>query len=60
MTVRPTHDPARTCLLLVYRYDSFLSDGGKLWLRVKGVAERVGLINDLKAVVKAAWEKVSS
>jgi nicotinamidase-related amidase len=57
MATQPTYEPARTGLLLVDPYNDFLSDGGKLWPRVKEVAEKVGLIGNLKAVVKAAREK---
>ena len=57
MTTKPTYDPARTGLLLVDPYNDFLSEGGKVWPRVKEVAEQVGLIDNLKAVVKAAREK---
>ena len=57
MTTKPTYDPARTGLLFVDPYNDFLSEGGKLWPRVKEVAEQVGLIDNLKAVVKAVREK---
>jgi nicotinamidase-related amidase len=52
-----TYDPARTGLLFVDPYNDFLSEGGKLWPRVKEVAEQVGLIDNLKAVVKTVREK---
>ena len=45
MTTTPTYDPARTGLLLVDPYKDFLSEGGKLWTRVKAVAEQVGLMS---------------
>ena len=54
---KPTYDPTRTGLLLVDPYNDFLSEGGKLWPRVKEVAEQVGLIENLKAVVKTVREK---
>ena len=57
MTTKPTYDPARTGLLLVDPYNDFLSEGGKVWPRVKEVAEQVGLIGNLKAVVKTVREK---
>src|SRR5262249_1294405 len=47
MTTKPTYDPARIGLLLVDPYNDFLSEGGKLWPRVKEVAEQVGLIENL-------------
>jgi nicotinamidase-related amidase len=57
MADRPTYDPARTGLLFVDPYNDFLSEGGKLWPRVKEVAEQVGLIANLKAIVRTAREK---
>src|SRR5262245_44251615 len=54
MITKSTYDPARTGLLFVDPYNDFLSEGGKLWPRVKEVAEQVGLIGNLKAVVRAA------
>jgi nicotinamidase-related amidase len=45
--------PSRTSLLLVDPYNDFLAEGGKLWPRVKAVAEQVGLIANLKAIVQA-------
>jgi nicotinamidase-related amidase len=54
---QPIYDPKRTGLLLVDPYNDFLSEGGKLWPRVKAVAEHVGLIDNLKAVVRTAREK---
>jgi len=44
----------RTGLLLVDPYNDFLSDGGKLWPNVKAVAETVGLVAHLRALVEAA------
>jgi nicotinamidase-related amidase len=52
MTAKPTYDPTRTGLFFVDPYNDFLSDGGKLWPRVKEVAEQVRLIDNLKAIVK--------
>jgi nicotinamidase-related amidase len=57
MTTKPTYDPARTGLLFVDPYNDFLSEGGKVWPRVKEVAEQVGLIDNLNAVVKTVREK---
>ncbi len=54
---QPTYNLTRTGLLFVDPYNDFLSEGGKLWPRVKEVAEQVGLIENLKAVVKTAREK---
>jgi hypothetical protein len=52
MTAEPNYDPARTGLLFVDPYNDFLSEGGKLWPRVKEVAEQIGLIDNLRAIVK--------
>ena len=51
------YDPARTGLLLVDPYNDFLSEGGKLWPRVKEVAIQVGLIDNLKAILSAVRAK---
>ena len=57
MMAKPTYDPARTALLFVDPYNDFLSDGGKLWPMLKQVVEQVGLIDNLKAVVRTVREK---
>ncbi len=41
---------ASTALLFVDPYNDFLSEGGKLWPRVKDVAEQVDLLANLRAV----------
>jgi nicotinamidase-related amidase len=56
-TGQRTYDPARAGLLFVDPYNDFLSEGGKVWPRVKEVAEQVGLIDNLKAIVKTVREK---
>lgn len=51
----------RTGLLLVDPYNDFLSEKGKAWPLVKTVAEKVGTLENLRAVVTAAhraWMKV--
>jgi hypothetical protein len=48
------YEPTRTALLLVDPYNDFLSDAGKIWPMVKGVAEEVGLLDHLRAVVVGA------
>jgi nicotinamidase-related amidase len=47
------YKPARTGLLLVDPYNDFLSEGGKVWPRVKEVAEEVHLLDNLRAVLAA-------
>jgi nicotinamidase-related amidase len=44
----------RIGLLLVDPYNDLLSDGGKLWLQAKAVAEAVNLLTHLRALVEAA------
>lgn len=48
-----TYAPERTALLFVDPYNDFLSEGGKVWPRLRGVAEKVGLLDNLRAVVAA-------
>ena len=43
----------RTALLFVDPYNDFLSDGGKLWPLVEGVAKEVGLLDNLRTVTAA-------
>jgi nicotinamidase-related amidase len=49
-----TYDPTTTALLLVDPYNDFLSEGGKVWPRVKSIAEEVNLLEHLRALVKVA------
>ena len=49
-----SYDPSTTATLLVDPYNDFLSDDGKLWPRVKGVAEQVELLDHLREVVSTA------
>ncbi|MFD5574771.1 isochorismatase family cysteine hydrolase [Streptomyces cadmiisoli] len=48
------YDPRHTAVLLVDPYNDFISEGGKAWPRVESVAEQVGLLDHLRAVVGAA------
>ena len=45
-----TSAPGRTALLIVDPYNDSLSEGGKIWPRVKEVAEEVGLLDNLRAL----------
>ncbi len=49
-----TYTKERTALLFVDPYNDFLSEGGKLWPRVEGVAEEIGLLNNLRKITAAA------
>ena len=51
--VGPGYPPNRTALLFVDPYNDFLADGGKLWPRVKDVAEEVGLLDNLRTILAA-------
>lgn len=42
-----------TALLFVDPYNDFLSEGGKIWPRVKDVAEEINLLENLRQVSKA-------
>jgi len=43
----------RTALLFVDPHNDFLSDGGKLWPLIEGVAKEVGLLDNLRAITAA-------
>ncbi|TCR63027.1 isochorismatase family protein [Bosea sp. BK604] len=49
----PVYEKKATALLFVDPYNDFLSEGGKIWPRVKEVAEEVDLIANLKRVDSA-------
>ena len=46
----------RTALLFVDPYNDFLSEGGKLWPMVEGVARQFGLHDNLRAITSAVRE----
>src|SRR5277367_1416305 len=48
------YDPSATAILLVDPYNDFISEGGKLWPRVKAIAEEVALLDHLRQVVSTA------
>lgn len=49
----PTYQRASTALLFIDPYNDFLSEGGKAWQRVGPIAEEIGLLDNLRAIVKA-------
>ncbi|MFF4155207.1 cysteine hydrolase [Streptomyces sp. NPDC001651] len=49
-----SYDPRHTAVLLVDPFNDFLSEGGKIWPRLKPVAEQVNLLDHLRSVVGAA------
>ncbi|MFE7752570.1 isochorismatase family cysteine hydrolase [Streptomyces sp. NPDC057428] len=48
------YDPRHTAVLLVDPYNDFLSEGGKIWPRLKPMADETGLLDHLRSVVGAA------
>ncbi|HKE83294.1 MAG TPA: isochorismatase family cysteine hydrolase [Vicinamibacterales bacterium] len=48
------YDPNITALLVIDPYNDFISEGGKLWDRLKGVAEANDCIPHMMAVLAAA------
>lgn len=53
MSKPTTYDKDTTALLFVDPYNDFLSEGGSIWPRVKEVAQKVGLLDNLRAVSQA-------
>jgi len=49
-----TYPKDETALLIIDPYNDFLSDGGKLWPSAKEVAEGIGLLDHMRAVLAAA------
>lgn len=48
------YPPEETALLVIDPYNDFLSEGGKLWPSAKEVAEGVGLLDHMRAMLSAA------
>jgi nicotinamidase-related amidase len=51
-----TFAPDNTALLVIDPYNDFISEGGKVWDRLKGVAEANGCIPHMNEVLDAARE----
>jgi nicotinamidase-related amidase len=49
-----SYDSLSTAILLVDPYNDFLSEGGKIWPRVKAIAEEVALLDHLREIISAA------
>jgi nicotinamidase-related amidase len=45
-----SYDRATTALMIIDPYNDFLSEGGKIWPRVKEVATEVGLLDNLRTI----------
>jgi nicotinamidase-related amidase len=50
MRASDSYPKDRTALLFIDPYNDFLSEGGKLWPMVEGVAKDVGLLNNLRTI----------
>ena len=50
----PTYDKSITALLVVDPYNDFISEGGKLWPRIKAVAEANSCVPHMLAIPHAA------
>ena len=48
-----TYQRGETALLFIDPYNDFLSEGGKVWPRVKDVAESNNLLNNLRTIVSS-------
>jgi ureidoacrylate peracid hydrolase len=49
-----TYDKADTALLVIDPYNDFISEGGKVWSRLKAVAEANGCVPHMSQVLNAA------
>jgi len=52
----PTYDNSITALLVVDPYNDFISEGGKIWPRIKAVAEANNCVANMQRVLNAARE----
>src|ERR1700736_1870255 len=51
---RPTYDKELTALLVIDPYNDFISEGGKIWNRIKAVAEANSCVSHMAQVLDAA------
>lgn len=49
----PSYARPSTALVFIDPYNDFLSEGGKAWPRVGPIAEEIGLLDNLRAIVRA-------
>ena len=54
MITEDSYDPASTALLVIDPYNDFISEGGKLWPRIRAVAEANGCVQHMLEVLQAA------
>jgi hypothetical protein len=52
----PTYDKSISALLVVDPYNDFISEGGKIWPRIKAVAEANDCVSNMLKVLNAARE----
>src|SRR5262245_9387285 len=52
----PTYDRSISALLVIDPYNDFISEGGKIWPRIKAVAEANGCVPNMLKVLNAARE----
>ena len=50
----PTYEKSITALLVVDPYNDFISEGGKIWPRIKAVAEANNCVQHMLEVLNAA------
>src|SRR5262245_6657448 len=50
----PPYDKSISALLVVDPYNDFISEGGKIWPRIKAVAEANGCVSNMLKVLNAA------
>ena len=50
----PTYEKSITALLVVDPYNDFISEGGKMWPRIKAVAEANDCVPHMRQVLNAA------
>ena len=50
----PTYDKGMSALLVVDPYNDFISEGGKIWPRIKAVAEANDCVSNMLEVLNAA------
>ncbi len=56
---RVTYEKKATALLVVDPYNDFISEGGKVWDRLRGVAEANGCVPNMLQVLNAAPQRPS-
>jgi nicotinamidase-related amidase len=54
--MNPSSGDARTALLVIDPYNDFISDGGKVWSRIRAVAEANGCVPHMIQILNAARE----